>query len=311
MRGTMMDFPLTLQHLFERGTRLFPDREIVTRAAPTGVASLHLSRLRRSASIGWRTRCKDLGLQPGRPRGDLRLEPPPPSRAVLRARRCSARCCTRSTSACSTTRSPTSSTTRTIASSVVDRIAAAGHPRSSQPPFTTVETDRRDGRRRATSIRATRSTTRSCWPPRAPALRFPRARRERRRDDVLHVRHDRQPEGRRLQPPRADPALVRRRATPTRSPSPSATRSCPWCRCSTPTPGACPTPSTLVGAKQVFPGQLDAPEPRARADPARAVTLAAGVPTIWIGSCRCSKRASTTSARSRALSSAARPRRAR
>jgi fatty-acyl-CoA synthase len=30
MRGTMMDFPLTLQHIFERGTRLFPDREIVT-----------------------------------------------------------------------------------------------------------------------------------------------------------------------------------------------------------------------------------------------------------------------------------------
>jgi len=30
MRGTMMDFPLTLQMIFERGTRLFPDREIVT-----------------------------------------------------------------------------------------------------------------------------------------------------------------------------------------------------------------------------------------------------------------------------------------
>jgi fatty-acyl-CoA synthase len=30
MLGTMMDFPLTLQHVFERGTRLFPQREIVT-----------------------------------------------------------------------------------------------------------------------------------------------------------------------------------------------------------------------------------------------------------------------------------------
>src|SRR4051794_16665528 len=30
MLGTMMDFPLTLQYVFERGTRLFPDREIVT-----------------------------------------------------------------------------------------------------------------------------------------------------------------------------------------------------------------------------------------------------------------------------------------
>ena len=30
MLGTMMDFPLTLQHIFERGTRVFPNREIVT-----------------------------------------------------------------------------------------------------------------------------------------------------------------------------------------------------------------------------------------------------------------------------------------
>jgi fatty-acyl-CoA synthase len=30
MLGTMMDFPLTLQHVFERGTRMYPDREIVT-----------------------------------------------------------------------------------------------------------------------------------------------------------------------------------------------------------------------------------------------------------------------------------------
>jgi len=30
MLGTMMDFPLTLQHVFERGTGLYPDREIVT-----------------------------------------------------------------------------------------------------------------------------------------------------------------------------------------------------------------------------------------------------------------------------------------
>src|SRR5436305_10618484 len=30
MRGTMMDFPLTLHHVFDRATRLFPEREIVT-----------------------------------------------------------------------------------------------------------------------------------------------------------------------------------------------------------------------------------------------------------------------------------------
>src|SRR5579871_2595970 len=31
MRGTMMDFPLTLQHIFERNGRLFPRVEIVSR----------------------------------------------------------------------------------------------------------------------------------------------------------------------------------------------------------------------------------------------------------------------------------------
>jgi fatty-acyl-CoA synthase len=33
MRGTMMDFPLTLRHIFERGVALYPDQEIVTGGA--------------------------------------------------------------------------------------------------------------------------------------------------------------------------------------------------------------------------------------------------------------------------------------
>ena len=63
MRGTMMDFPLTLQHIFERGTRLFPDREIVT----GGLGPQHRytygqlgQRVHRMASA-----LKRLGLQPG------------------------------------------------------------------------------------------------------------------------------------------------------------------------------------------------------------------------------------------------------
>ncbi|HET6315919.1 MAG TPA: AMP-binding protein, partial [Chloroflexota bacterium] len=63
MRGTMMDFPLTLQHIFERGTRLFPEREVVT----GGSAGVHrytygdlAERVHRLAN-GFR----ELGLQPG------------------------------------------------------------------------------------------------------------------------------------------------------------------------------------------------------------------------------------------------------
>src|SRR5437588_4291081 len=63
MLGTMMDFPLTLQHIFERGTRLFPDREIVT----GGLGPQHRytygefgGRVRRMASALQR-----LGVKPG------------------------------------------------------------------------------------------------------------------------------------------------------------------------------------------------------------------------------------------------------
>jgi fatty-acyl-CoA synthase len=63
MRGTMMDFPLTLQHVFERGTRLFPDREIVTGGAPAEHRYTYREfgeRVHRLAN-GF----KDLGLKPG------------------------------------------------------------------------------------------------------------------------------------------------------------------------------------------------------------------------------------------------------
>jgi fatty-acyl-CoA synthase len=63
MLGTMMDFPLTLQHVFDRGTRLFPDREIVT----GGLGERHrytykdfAQRVHRLASA-----FQKLGLQPG------------------------------------------------------------------------------------------------------------------------------------------------------------------------------------------------------------------------------------------------------
>ncbi len=63
MRGTMMDFPLTLQHIFERGTRLFPEREIVT----GGLQGEHRYTYRH---FGERVQhlanaLKGLGLQPG------------------------------------------------------------------------------------------------------------------------------------------------------------------------------------------------------------------------------------------------------
>ncbi|HEY0583017.1 MAG TPA: long-chain fatty acid--CoA ligase, partial [Chloroflexota bacterium] len=63
MRGTMMDYPLTLQMIFERGTRLFPEREIVT----GGLTGQHRYTYREFGQRVHRlaNALKDLGLKPG------------------------------------------------------------------------------------------------------------------------------------------------------------------------------------------------------------------------------------------------------
>ena len=105
---------------------------------------------------------------------------------------------------------------------------------------------RRGGRRPRLAARArqggARSTT-TCWPTQSEDVRLARGRRARRRRDVLHQRHDRQPEGRGLQPPVDVPALDGGRALrQRRRASTCTTGCCRSCRCSTPTPGAWPTP---------------------------------------------------------------------
>ena len=68
-----------------------------------------------------------------------------------------------------------------------------------------------------------------------------------------------------------------------RSASASATRSCRSCRCSTPTPGAWPTPRVACGANLVMPGPDLSPPAIADLIEDEKVTVAAGVPTIWMG----------------------------
>ena len=64
MRGTMMDFPLTLQHIFERNGRLFPKIEIVSRRPDRSIVRTSYGnfnqRARRLASA-----LIEMGLQPG------------------------------------------------------------------------------------------------------------------------------------------------------------------------------------------------------------------------------------------------------
>ena len=71
---------------------------------------------------------------------------------------------------------------------------------------------------------------------------------------VLHVRHDRQSEGRALFAPLDGAALVR--GVHGRQPGPvvRANRCCWWCRCSTSTPGACPMPAPCPAPSWCCPG---------------------------------------------------------
>src|SRR5579859_1444901 len=63
MLGTMMDFPLTLQHVFERGTRLYADREIVS----GGTAGSHRYTYREFGQRVHRlaNALRDSGIKPG------------------------------------------------------------------------------------------------------------------------------------------------------------------------------------------------------------------------------------------------------
>ena len=85
------------------------------------------------------------------------------------------------------------------------------------------------------------AATKACSPRMPPAFDVARVRREHGLRALLHLRHHRRAQGRAvLQPVRR--CCTRSRPSPrSRTPSRTTARSCPWCRCSTPTPGACPT----------------------------------------------------------------------
>jgi hypothetical protein len=77
--------------------------------------------------------------------------------------------------------------------------------------------------------------------PTTTTTTWPELRREQRQLAVLHQRHHRQPQGRAVQPPLDRAAQRCRRAARRAELQRAPTSSCRWCRCSTSTPGACPT----------------------------------------------------------------------
>ena len=85
MRSTMMDFPLTVRHIFEHGRTLYADSEVVTNEAEGRAGSS--SGPWRTARISWRPACAAwasspaTGLPPsaGTPRSTRRRTSPFPA----------------------------------------------------------------------------------------------------------------------------------------------------------------------------------------------------------------------------------------
>ena len=208
MQGLMSSYPLTLTHVFDRAERIFPEKDVATVQARRD-RSDHLRRMGRAhAPAGRRARrARDLGR---RPRRHVRVEHRAPPRAVLR------RAVQRPRPAHAEhppvpgrhhlhrqPRRGRGDLRRPLAAEGL--VAAGRRPRDRQAR-------RGDGRRRR------RRDPRRLPDPRLrdaarrgrPGREVLDRRREPGRGHVLHERHDRPPEGRRLLAPLDRPALAGR-----------------------------------------------------------------------------------------------------
>ena len=151
--------------------------------------------------------------------------------------------------------------------------------------MTTVRARRRH--RRGRHLRAGRhhrrrcTTTRPCWPPRPAAFDWPAVLGEPGRRHVLHLRHHRQPQGRRLQPPLQLPALggvlhgERARAcgeTDRVLPIVPQFHANAW---------GLIYAAFMAGADLVMPDRFLQAEPLTRLIAAEQATVSGAVPTIW------------------------------
>ena len=281
LEGLMQhDHPLTLQHILDRMRRLYRDSEVVT--SPTRARRARV--LRRglpSASTGCATRSKSLGIERGRPRGHVRLELAAPPRDLPRR-----------------------------------AVHGRGAPHAQHPPgrASSSPTSRTTPRTRSSS-----STTRSCrcsrrsrrrsrpsstsssWATATPGslpnvLRYEELLAE--QPDDVRLPRDRRP--------RRPPASVTRAARPaTRRASSTRTGRTllhAFGGAASPTPWACsptdrvlpivpmfhanawgiPYAAALTGADLVMPSKFLQAEPLAKLIEAEKVTVAGGVPTIWL-----------------------------
>ena len=212
MRSTMQDFPLTIGGLMKHGTTVHArlrggDRDGRRHPQPD------LRRARQAGAPGWPTACARWGSTATSGSAPSSGTTPSTSRPTSRSRRW-VRCCTRSTSGCSPSSSSTSPTTpRTRSSSSTTRSSALLAPHL--PEMKTVQhvlvAGPDAGDADLDSLRASGKEVllyEDLLADQSDEFDWPERGRARRRGDVLHERHHRQPQGRRLQPPLGVAALA-------------------------------------------------------------------------------------------------------
>ena len=254
MKSTMMPVQLSTNQILDRAGTYFGDQEVLGRLPDKSTYRRSYREIRRRArqlaqalrdkagiargdrvaTLIWNhaEHLESLLRHPARGRGAAHAQPAAAARRdrLHRQRR----------------RRPRADRRRRAAAALRERVAAAQ-----------AAVRARDRRRRTAAPpcrRALLELRRRFSPARRPASPA-RARRERRRRHVLHDRHHRAAQGRRVLAP-LDRAALAGRCMPDCSASARATRCCRSCRCSTPTPGACPTPARWSARSWCCPGRI-------------------------------------------------------
>ena len=212
MLGTMQDYPLTIGMLFRHGATVHGGSEVVTFEGDG-------SRRASFAEVAGRVERLAAALTPprhrtGRPGRHVRVEHPGAPRGLLRGprhRRGAAHAQHPAVPRAADVRDQPRRRPARPRRRRPDPAARQGRGRAHDRRAL-----HRDRRRRHGRARRGRAERRDPALPRAPRrrgarVRVARGRRARRGGDVLHERHDREPEGRRLHAPFDVPALVRRR----------------------------------------------------------------------------------------------------
>ena len=287
MRSTMQDFPLTIgvdpeaRHRPCTATPRWSPRPPTAPAAETyAELGKRAARLANAPALAGHRR---------RPAGrHLPVEQRRAPRGLPRRSRRWARCCTPSTSGCSPSSSSTSPTTpRTRSSSSTTRSSACSP--SSCPRSKTVAARagrrprRRVGRPRLAARRAARRccSTTTCSPTQPRTFDWPEIDERRRRGDVLHQRHHRQPQGRRLQPPLGVAALAWRSAPATSAAISFHDRVLPIVPMFHANAWGLAYAALMTGASLCMPDRWLQAEPLCRFMNESRPTVSGAVPTVW------------------------------